>query len=209
MQAQEAVLPTKLTGLGERATLAALISPGMRAFTVAVNEVSGTGGHVMPGDRVDVVLTRDMGAPGGPGGAQHLYVSNLVAQNLRVLGIDQNANPTTSTPVVARAATLEVSLQDAERLAVSAQAGTISLALRKTGSTDVAPVRAVGVADLTAGSSLDLRPAVTNTASPVRRPVAARRALVPADEGGSVIVVSGDAATKVKTPAESGLVAFP
>jgi pilus assembly protein CpaB len=205
MQAQEPVLASKLTGVGERATLAALITPGLRAYAIAVNEVSGTGGHVMPGDRVDVVLTRDLTSAADTNGqAQHRLVSSVVAQNLRVLGIDQNANPTSATPAVARSATLEVSVQDAERLALAAQAGTLSLALRKTGSVEIAPVRAIQAADL--------GPADPGLRGPIGGRV--RHAAVhgggakPRREGPSVIIVNGDAVAKVSVPADGAAAGF-
>lgn len=204
MQAAEPVLPTKLTGVGERATLAALISPGMRAYTIAVNEVSGTGGHVLPGDRVDVVLTRDVSAGGGSadmsGGRR--MMSSIVCQDVRVLGIDQNANPTTATPIVARSATLEVTAHDAERLALAAQTGSLSLALRKTGASEIDSVRPVQAADL--GPAPGLRGPV---AAAPRRMAASGRP-VPRDEGPSVVIVNGDTVAKVKVPAEGAAAGF-
>lgn len=207
MQAQEPVLSSKLTGVGERATLAALITPGMRAYAIAINEVSGTGGHVLPGDRVDVVLTRDIaGAADVNGQAQHKLTSSVVVQNLRVLGVDQNANPTTAAPIVARSATLEVSVQDAERLALAAQSGTLSLALRKTGSVEIEPVRAMQAADLgpVGPSGLGLRGAVGGAS---RRRVASGPAK-PVAEGHSVIIVNGDAVAKVQVPADGAAAGF-
>jgi pilus assembly protein CpaB len=200
MQPQEPVLPSKLTGVGERATLAALITPGMRAYTIGVNEVSGAGGHVMPGDRVDVVLTREVAAGlGANGAAEHRLVSSIIAQDLKVLGIDQNANPTTATPMVARAATLEVSVENAERLALAAQSGTMSLALRKTGAMEVTPVRAVQTGDLGPGGA-GLRGPVAAAAP---RPAAAASAKPSAPDGPSVIIVNGDTVARVKVPADA------
>ncbi|MDR3513409.1 MAG: Flp pilus assembly protein CpaB [Caulobacteraceae bacterium] len=199
MQAQEPVLASKLTGVGERATLAALITPGMRAYTIAINEVSGTGGHVMPGDRVDVVLTRDISsALDTSGSAQRRLMSNIVSQNLRVLGVDQNANPTTAAPIVAHSATLEVSVQDAERLALAAQSGTLSLALRKTGASEIEQVRPVQAADLGPAGAAALRGPVGGR----HRAAGAAQGGGPRDEGPSVIIVNGDAIAKVKVPAD-------
>ena len=55
---REPILPTKLSGAGARASVAAMITPGMRAYTIKVGDVAGGGGHVLPGDRVDVLLAR-------------------------------------------------------------------------------------------------------------------------------------------------------
>ena len=60
MSPREPVLPEKLSGAGARPTLAAQISDGMRAYTIGVTDVAGGGGHVLPGDHVDVVLTRNV-----------------------------------------------------------------------------------------------------------------------------------------------------
>ena len=54
----EAILASKITGPGERATLSAMLHEGMKAVTIRVNDVEGVAGFVLPGDHVDVVLTR-------------------------------------------------------------------------------------------------------------------------------------------------------
>jgi pilus assembly protein CpaB len=214
MTAQEPVLSSKLTGVGERATLAALITPGMRAYTVSVNEVSGTGGHVMPGDRVDVLLTRELpGAQKMDGQGEKILVTGVVVQNIRVLAIDQNANPTTATPVVARSATMEVSIRDAEKLALAAQAGTLSLALRKTGEVAIEPARGFHMTDLGAGggggSGGDAGAGAgdTTAAPPANaHPVLAKlQRAKHADDGHTVIIVNGAAPTTVQVPAEGGV----
>ncbi len=203
ISAREAVLPTKLSGAGARPTLAAAISQGMRGFTIGVTEVAGGGGHVLPGDRVDVVLTRDLSTlAGAPAGNGKRLVSNVVIQDVRVLGMDLNADPTSTAAAVARTATLEVSVEDAEKLALAAQAGSLSLALRRTGSTDIAAVRPVGNGDLGAGP-----PGVSAVARPVLVRVR-QRAFRPAPlERHTIIVVHGDTKSSVDVPFElrSGL----
>src|SRR4051794_31867876 len=59
LEQNEPVLKTKITGPGQRASLAAVIEPGMKALTVRVNDVNGVAGFVLPGERVDVLLTRN------------------------------------------------------------------------------------------------------------------------------------------------------
>ena len=61
IEANEPVLLAKLSGPNGRATLSNLLSPGMRAVTIKTDEIAGVGGFVTPGDRVDIVLTRDAG----------------------------------------------------------------------------------------------------------------------------------------------------
>ena len=60
IEANEPVLSLKITGPGQRATLSALVKPSMKAVTIRVNDVEGVGGFVLPGDHVDVVLTRQI-----------------------------------------------------------------------------------------------------------------------------------------------------
>ena len=78
------MLAVKITGPGERATLSALVRPGMKAVTIRVNDVEGVGGFVLPGDRVDVVMTRQL----DKGKAS----TEVVLQNARVLAVDQIAD---------------------------------------------------------------------------------------------------------------------
>ena len=58
IDANEAVLASKITGPGERATLSATLQDGMKAVTIRVNDVEGVAGFVLPGDHVDVVVSR-------------------------------------------------------------------------------------------------------------------------------------------------------
>ena len=58
IDANEAILAAKITGPGQRATLSAMLRDGMKAVTIRVNDVEGVAGFVLPGDHVDVVLTR-------------------------------------------------------------------------------------------------------------------------------------------------------
>lgn len=200
MVAREPVLPTKLSGAGARATIAAVIGEGMRAYTIGVGDVAGGGGHIMPADRVDVVLTRDVGSPGPDAALSKRLVTDVVLQNVRVLGMDMNADPTSTHPALPKTATLEVDVQGAEKLALAGQAGTLSLALRRTGAGEIDAVRSVGVGQLGSGAPVAAR---AYTPVPLRR----RPPAPPRTGGGSsVVVVSGDTAISVSVPAErSGL----
>ena len=192
MAAREPVLPEKLSGAGARPTLAAQISDGMRAYTIGVTDVAGGGGHVLPGDHVDVVLTRNVDVNYQTGQKGRL-VSDMVIQNVRVLGMDLNADPNSTKPAVAHTATLEVTAQDSERLALAAQAGALSLALRRTGAVEMQPVRAVGQGDL----------GPTGAPAPRTIPVRhARPAGPPAPSGVGVLVINGETASKVEVPSE-------
>lgn len=139
----EPILPAKVSGGGAKPSVAATISEGMRAYTIKVNEVAGGGGHVLPGDRVDVVLVQEISDKGAVEGATtaKLYVSTLVIQNVRVLGMDLVADPASTEKFPPKTATLEVSVLDAGKLAAAGEAGILSLSLRRSGSTDVAETR--------------------------------------------------------------------
>ena len=147
----EPLLPAKLSGPGARPIVSAGITEGMRAYTISVTETAGVGGHVLPGDRVDVIVTRQ---PPTPKALKDLCDdcklerADVVLQNVRVLGMDLNVDPTTTQSVVSHTATLEVSVLDAQKLAVANQIGMMSLALRRAGQADVTPVRPVEVGDL-------------------------------------------------------------
>lgn len=133
--AREPLLPAKLSGPGARRSVAAEILDGMRAYTIKVSDVSGVGGHALPGDRVDVVLLRDL----TPQGAVRSYVSEVVLQDVRVLAVDLNADLASDKPASPNTATLEVSVAASQKLALAADLGKLSLALRRTGSAEVAP----------------------------------------------------------------------
>ena len=125
----EAMLTSKISGPGSRPTVAAEIADGMRAYSFKVTDATGVGGHALPGDRVDVVLLRDL-TPQGP---ERTYISYVVVQNARVLGVDLNADPTSDKPASPNTATIEVTVEDSQKLSVAATLGQLSLALRKAG----------------------------------------------------------------------------
>lgn len=144
IEPNEPVLAAKITGPGERATLSAVIHPGMKAVTVRVNDVEGVAGFILPGDRVDVMLTRRA----GDGGGNKEGTTDLVVQNVPVLAIDQLADQRSDKPTLAKAVTLEVDTVDAQKLTLSAQLGVLSLALRKAGEASTAESRRISSGDI-------------------------------------------------------------
>jgi len=200
--AREAVLPTKLSGGGAKPTVASMISEGMRAYTIGVSDVAGGGGHILPGDRIDVVLTRDLSqqAGGGEQGSGKRLVSNIVIQNVRVLGMDLNADPNTTQAAIAHTATLEVTMEDAEKLALAAQAGTLTMALRRTGAAEVVPARMIAAQDLGGGVVPTPAGATGKPAAGMRRAAPAK----PAEARRSISVTHGDKKSSVEVPRERG-----
>lgn len=145
IEANEPILSSKITGPGQRATLSATIADGMRAVTVRVNDVEGVAGFVLPGDRVDVALTRQM----DKGAA----TTDVVLQNVRVLAVDQTADERTDKPSIAKAVTLEVDTASAQKIALAATIGTLSLMLRKAGEVASDATRRITTADLVNGNA--------------------------------------------------------
>ncbi len=136
----EPILAAKVTGAGQRATLSAVIQPGMRAMTVRVNDVEGVAGFVLPGDHVDVLLTRQLDKDKG--------TTDIVLQHTRVLAVDQLADDSVDKPSVVKAVTLEVDAVAAQKLSLAGSVGSLSLALRKAGETRVESTRRIGLGDL-------------------------------------------------------------
>jgi pilus assembly protein CpaB len=114
---------------GDHGFLAAVLGPGMCAVTVGVDAVSGTAGLIWPGDRVDVILTE------AGGGSENGISALRVLNDVRVIAIDQQlvqgtaANSGSTTQPLARTVTLEVSADQAERIAVASRLGSLSLAV--------------------------------------------------------------------------------
>jgi pilus assembly protein CpaB len=142
IEANEAILSSKITGAGQRATLSATLQDGMKAVTIRVNDVEGVAGFVLPGDRVDVALTRQM---------DKSATTDVVLQNTRVLAIDQTADERNDKPSVVKAVTLEVDTAAAQKLALAASVGTLSLMLRKAGEVVAESTRRITLTDLVNG----------------------------------------------------------
>lgn len=121
----ELLLSMSITGGEGRLASSSLLGQDMRAVAVPVSETAGAGGFVAPGDRVDVVLARQM----NEGAA---YASTIV-QGARVLAVGQLADTSKADPVIVKSATLEVTPAEAQRIALAQSIGTITLALRATG----------------------------------------------------------------------------
>jgi pilus assembly protein CpaB len=144
IDANEPVLGSKITGPGQRATLSAVLGDGMKAVTIRVNDVEGVAGFVLPGDRVDVVLTRQQD--------RNAAMNDIVLQNARVLAVDQLADERAEKPSVVKAVTMEVDTVGAQKLTLAASVGNLSLMLRKAGEANPEFTRRITVTDLTTPS---------------------------------------------------------
>ncbi len=154
--ANEPILAKKVTGKGGRASLSAVISKTMRAVTIRVNDVLGVAGFVLPGDHVDILLTRAKN--------KAKPYTNIMLQNIKVLGIDQSANQQNDKPKLVRAVTVEVTPQQAQKLALAPKVGSMSLALRNMVNVAAVRSRVIGVADLGVGEANGTRKIATAVA---------------------------------------------
>lgn len=142
IQRGEFILPSKLAAENAGSGLPALIPPGMRAVSVRVNEVVAVAGFVVPGTRVDVLLT------GNPMGANEPQTTTVL-ENVAVIAAGQRlernaAGEPQSTPVI----TLLVSPDDAQKLTLASSQGHIQLSLRNpvdTKKVDIASMKATGL----------------------------------------------------------------
>ncbi|MEZ5826063.1 MAG: Flp pilus assembly protein CpaB [Geminicoccaceae bacterium] len=128
ISAGDPLVVAKVSNFGEKVTIADHISPSRRAIALRVNDVSGVGGFVTPGDRVDILLTRSSG--------QGDMEAHTIMQDITVRATDQIADEDRDKPNVVRTVTVEVTPDQAQRLALAQQAGTLSLTLRNGGSND-------------------------------------------------------------------------
>lgn len=137
IEINEPLLLAKLSGPNGRATLSNLLSPGMRAVTIRTDEIAGVGGFVTPGDRVDVVLTRDAGAiteveKNAEGAAGSTITTEIVVENAKVLTVGQGADERQTSPQIAESVTIEVDGEGAQKVALARTVGTLSLSLRSS-----------------------------------------------------------------------------
>jgi pilus assembly protein CpaB len=165
----EPILANKITGPGQRGTLSSVIEPDMKAITIRVDDVLGVAGFVQPDDRVDVLLTRN----DRPTASSYQVVqgaaafSDVLLQNVRVLAIDQIADRSGQAKP-AKAVTIEVTTEDAQKVALGSVVGQLSLALRQAGSLDIAESRRIGLEDLSKlRRQVDAAKAVSPEALPI------------------------------------------
>lgn len=148
LEAGEPILPGKITG--GRASLSELIEADMLAVTVRISDTAGVGGHLLPNDRVDVMVTRLPKLDGEIGEVD--LITDVVLQNVRIAAIDlAPSDKKIQGPKVAKTATLIVDQVGAQKLALAGEVGTLSLALRNPVNQDQFAANTVGTRDLGAG----------------------------------------------------------
>lgn len=170
IERNEPVLRAKVTGPGQSGSLSSQLEADKRAVTVSVDDVRGVAGLIRPSDRVDVVLIRSQS-----GVNTHAY-SDVILQNVKVLALDQSTSDITGKPTVAKAVTLEVTPEEAQKVLLAANIGRLSLVLRQSGNSEVEASKRVSERDLARGEA----DADNKKAAPVVAPTVAVQAPAPA-----------------------------
>jgi pilus assembly protein CpaB len=139
----EPILRGKITLPDRPATLSTMLDPGKRAVTVRVDDVRGVAGFIQPGDRVDVVLIRTEAES-----RTNESYSDVILQSAKVLAVDQLAAERSDKPTIAKAVTLEVSAEEAQKILLATNIGRLSLVLRQPAEASADAIRRVTERDL-------------------------------------------------------------
>jgi pilus assembly protein CpaB len=163
----EAIVPGRLAPTGTGPGIEVKITPGKRAMGVRINDVAGVSGLIQPNSRVDVLVN----IRAGDGARQ---VSKLFMENMRVLSVGTRVERDAEGKAIeATTAALEVTPEEAERLAVAVSQGSIQLVLRGYGDPDSVRTKGANSSDVLS----QLGSAPERSPEPAPRP--ARRASAP------------------------------
>ena len=167
--AGEPVTEAQIARPGDRGFLAAVLTPGMRAISIDVNEPSSVAGLVFPGDRVDVLLNMSFIIQEiGPDGSQQTsnykpQTTETVLENVRLLATDRNLNDIEGEPKKLNTVTIELTPKQAEMIKVAASMGQLALSLRGLGMPDGQTAGPTVASAQTAASSFFTQPAAETT----------------------------------------------
>jgi pilus assembly protein CpaB len=144
MVPNEPILEAKLAPTGAGAGLTTAIPEGMRALAIKVNDVIGVAGFVIPGTRVDIILS---------GQLANQQVSKIILENVQVLAAGQSVEQDPNgKPMNVSVITLLVTPDDAQKLALASGEGRLQLALRNPLDMDKNNPKLVGQVALYSGS---------------------------------------------------------
>ena len=192
IEINEPLLKSKISGFGGRASLSTILAPEMRASTIRVNDINGVAGFVLPGDHVDIMLTRDAGGTGN-------LLTDVLLQNVKVLAIDQDANEARAQPAVVKAVTLEVTPVQAQKLVLAQRLGQLSLSLRNITNAVAEKPKTVTLRDLKVG---EVNQSIGESPKPVEKTVVVKKTPKKKKQGLSVRIVRGLASTKYEVQPE-------
>ena len=189
IKAGELLLSSAISGEVGRLASSTLLGPEMRAISVPLDETSGAGGFVAPGDRVDIILTRQFGD-------EAAYAAAIV-QGARVLAVGQTQDTSTSEPTLVKSATVEVTPDEAQKLALAQKVGQLTLALRGTGDEARLPVQLTS-----ANEAFGMRPPPSGGggSAPAAAPSASAPVKAEDKSGTEVRIVRGTETTSYRVP---------
>jgi pilus assembly protein CpaB len=189
----EPILPALLAGSEAGKGLSALLPAGLRAAAVRVDDIVGVAGFIHPGDSVDVIVTMRTE------GSSSVSAARVILQNIKVLAVgkDLDAQKSGADKVEqATVATLLVTAEESERLALASAQGKILLTLRGAADTEYVATKGVNPNGLLVAAE---PPPVTASPKPVRvakvaRPEPPAPVIVPAPprQGEVVEILRGD-----------------
>ena len=191
--AGEPIVESKLVPKeGQSGILTYKIPEGHRAMTVAVDQVSGVAGFISPGNKVDVVLTTTT-----PGTGQQLPVSKIVLQDVPVLATGQviSQEKKDEKPVVVPTVTMDVTPEDAEKLAIASTQGRLQLVLRRVGDKEVAKTTGATVKKVMAGAS-EAQPKVVAKTKKIVKSQTAEREKKPEKMQATIEILRGSQKTE-------------
>lgn len=194
MARNELVMDHRISGPGARGTMSALVTPGMRAVSIRVDDMAGVAGFVMPGDHVDIIYRRD---PSGERDTVNL-VADILLQNVKVLGIDQNLNAQSSDPDLVRTVTLEVDTKQAQILHIAGDSGDLSLTLRAAGDKLVGETVTVTQKSLVRKRAAKAVKPKRRAPKPISKPVPAE-----GDKVAQVTIIRGETRNQVNVLSEN------
>ncbi len=158
LQVNEPILESKLAPKEGGAGLTAIIPEGMRAVTIQVNSIIGVAGFVLPGSRVDLVLTA-IPPKGAKNAKPDEMASKIVLENLQVIAAGQNVQTNVDgKPQMVQDVTLLVTPEQAERVALATTDGRIQLALRNAMDKDAMEPILISRTALYAGPTVEENP---------------------------------------------------
>jgi pilus assembly protein CpaB len=155
VQVNEPILESKLAPKEAGAGLAAIIPEGMRALSIQVNSIIGVAGFVLPGSRVDLILTAvpPSDVKGAKGSEQ---ASKIILEGLEVIAAGQNVQrDVNGQPQSVQDVTLLLTPEQAEKVALATGDGRIQLALRNPMDREAAEPPLVVRSALYAGPTMD------------------------------------------------------
>ena len=155
ISANEPLIASKVVKAGGSGVMAVTLDPGMRAVALPLTAESAAGGFILPGDHVDVLMTRQMDASPGSGNPSHGFLTSTVMKNVRVLAVDQNMAAQKTASAIGATATVEATPKQAEYLVLAKASGTLTLSLRSyADAAGGAVVGSMGHSDAGAGMAV-------------------------------------------------------